>query len=100
MNGGEEVSFGFVVSGGDGAVELQPSEEILDQMPGFEQFAIEWARGSAICLGRNDGRLAGRGHRFENATVGVVGFVGDERIGLHLWQEFVGAGEIMLLAAG
>ena len=40
MDGGEEVSSGFVISCGDGAEELEFGEEVLDQVPGFVEFLV------------------------------------------------------------
>ena len=99
MNGSEEVSLCFIVSRCDCAVELQPGEEILDQMSGFESVTVESSLRRPVGFGRDDGAFSGLRQRFENALVGVISLVCDERIGLHLRQEFICTGKIMRFAA-
>jgi hypothetical protein len=80
-DGDEEAPLGLVVSSGYGAVLLQSGEEVFDQMPRLKGRAIESAAGRAISLWRDHGCFAGGLQRLENALVGVVGFICDERIG-------------------
>ena len=100
MDGGEEIALGLVVTSGDGTKLLEPGEEILDQMARLEQVAIVVAGDLAIGLGRDDGDLAGRCEWFENAFLGVERLVADQRVGLHVGQQMVGAGQIMRFATG
>jgi hypothetical protein len=44
--------------------------------------------------------FSGGGQRPDDPFVGFESFVGDQRIGLHVWQEFVRAHEIVGLATG
>ena len=54
----------------------------------------------AIAL-RWDDHLLSRGReRLDHPLVGVEGFVGDQRVGLHVGQQLVGADQIVGLAAG
>ena len=100
VNGGEEVSCGLVVAGGDGTELLELGEEILDQMARLVEVPIEVARQATVRLGRNHRSLPGGGQWHEDAFVGIEGLVGDQRFGLHRGKELVGAGQIMRLAAG
>ena len=100
MNGGEEVSCGLVVAGGDAAELLELGEEVLDQVPCFVEVAIVIPAHLAVGLwGDHDG-LAGGGQRDDHPCIGVESLVGDQRIGLHRRQQMVGARQIVCLAAG
>ena len=44
MDGGEEISGGFVVAGGNGSELFEFAEEVFDQMACFGEFLIERAR--------------------------------------------------------
>ena len=43
MDGGEEISGGFVVAGGDGSELLEFAEEVFDQVARFVEFFVEVA---------------------------------------------------------
>ena len=100
MDGGEKVAPGLVVAGGDGTKLLEPAEEVLDQVAGLEQVTIVGTGLRLAGAGRDDGGLAGRGERHEDALVRVKSLVGDQRVGLHAWQQVVGTGKIMDPATG
>jgi hypothetical protein len=100
MHGGEEVSGGLVVTGGDRSVLLEFGEEVLDQMPRGVEMAIELPLLLTICLRRDHHLLSGGRQWLDHAFIGVVGLIGDQRIGLHVWQECIGASQIMGLATG
>lgn len=100
LNGGKEITFGFVVAGCNGAELLKSGEEILDQMTSFKEVSIIFTTDLAIGLGRNDCDLAGYGERHKDPFIGVECLVGDEYTGLHGWQKVIGSDKIMRFAAG
>ena len=100
MDGGEEVARGLVVPRGDAAELLELGEEVLDQEPRLAEVAVVVPLLPPALARRNDGGLAGRGQGLQHARIGVEGAVGDERLGLHVGQQRVGAGEVVRLAAG
>src|SRR4051794_2108668 len=73
-----------------------------------KKFSIRWRalevaiigpRRAAIGLWRDDDGLAGGGQRLDDPLVGIKGLIGDQRLGLHVGQQVIGADEIMRLAA-
>lgn len=100
MHGGEEVPRGLVVTGRYRAILLEFGEEVLDQVARGVEMAIELPLLLSIGL-RRDHRLLSRGGEWRDDTlIGVIGLVGDQRVGFEAGQEFIGADEIMDLAAG
>ena len=55
VDGGEEISGGLIVAGGDGPELFELAEEILDQMARLVELAIKIARRNAASPGRDDG---------------------------------------------
>ena len=100
MNGGQEVAGSLVVARGDGAELLEFGEEILDQVARLEQVSVIVAAHFPVGLGRDHHGLAGGEERIDDPLLGIERLVGDQRLGLHRWQELVGADEIVRLAAG
>ena len=100
VNAGQEASCGLVVAGGNGPELLELGEEVLDQMPGLVEVLVEGARCLAGLARGDDGRLAGFSERLEHALVGIERLVGDERLGLKLWEQGIGSGQIVRLTAG
>lgn len=100
MDGGEEISGGFVITRGDGSVLLELAEEILHEMARLVQLLVEAALGFAVALGRDHRGFACREKRVDHALVGVEGFVRQQSVGFHLRQQHVGACQIMRLALG
>ena len=100
MDGGEEVSGGFVIARGDGTKLFEPAEEVLDQMAGLVEVLVIVARVLAIAFGRYDGRLAGFAERFDHPLVGIEALVGDHRIGGDGGEKRIGAVKIMGLTRG
>jgi hypothetical protein len=98
--GGQEVSCGFVVAGGDRAELFDFGEEVLDQVACFVEVTIVIPRPSALCPRRDHRGLAGGGQRRDDAFVGVKSLVSDQRVSLHRWQEVIGPDQIMGLPAG
>ena len=64
------------------------------------EFPIELARRGSVLSGRDRGGFSGGGGRRDDAFVGIVGFVGDQQVGGHLWQQSIGPGQIVHLARG
>ena len=98
MDCGEEISGGFVVSRGDGAILLELAEEILDEMARLVSLLVELALDLAVALGRDHDRLSPCKQRLDHPFVGIEGFVCQQGIGRHVWQQRVGAFQIMGLA--
>lgn len=99
MDGGEEVALSLIVSCSDGTKLLELGEEIFDQMPRLEQFAVVVARRLAALSRRDHGGLAGCLQGLNDALFGVECLVGDQRVRLHLRQEMIGAHQIVRFAA-
>src|SRR4051794_33364604 len=99
-NAGQEASCGLVVAGGGGPEMLELCEEVFDQMPGLVEVFVKGARCRPGLPRWDHGCLAGLGQRFEPPLVGIEGFVGNERLGLKLWQQRIGSSQIVLLTAG
>ena len=51
VDGGEEISCGFVVAGGDGAKLFEFAEEVFDQVARFIEFAVKLGRRMRFGLG-------------------------------------------------
>jgi hypothetical protein len=75
VDGGEEISGGFVVAGGDRPELLELAEEILDQMALFVEFAIEFTRRQPVWPGWDYGGFASRRQRVEDAAIGIEGAI-------------------------
>lgn len=100
INGGEEVACGLIVTGCDRAVLFEFGEEVLNQVTSGVEMAIQFPGLLPIGLGWDHRLLSGGHQRLDDTFVGVVGLVGDQRIGFEFGQEFIGTDEIMGLAAG
>ena len=98
MNGGEKVSGGFVVTGGDGAELLEFCEEILDQVSCFVEVAVIGACDFPVCFRWDYDGLVFASQHGDDPLIGVKCLVGDEQIGLHAGQELIGAHQIVGLA--
>ena len=99
LDSGEKVALGLVVTGGAGAELLEFAEEILDQIPCLIVVAIVLPLLLAIALGWDDGGLARRLEREQDAGVRVVAAVGDEQRCGERRQQHVGPGQLRRLAA-
>ena len=100
LDGGEKVALRLVVAGGDGAELLELGEEVLDQVTCLEEVSVIVAANLPVCLGRDDRGLAGGGQWGEDTFISIEGLVGDDGIGLHGWQEVIGAEQIVRLTSG
>ena len=100
MNCGQEIRGGLVVAGGDGTELLEPAVEVFDEMAGLVHVLVERTRGLAVASGRNDTGLARFLQRFDDAPVGIEGFVGEQSIGLHVRQQRICPLQVMGLARG
>lgn len=99
MDGCEEVSGCFVVTGGDGAELLEFCEEVLDQVSCFVEVVVVGPCDFPVCFRRNYDGLVFASQHGDDPLIGVERLVGDEQIGLHAWQKLIGAHQIMGLAA-
>ena len=100
MDGGEEISRGFVIACGDGSELFELTEEILDQVARLVEMFVEIAGLGAVAAERNDRPFPGFGKSLDDPLVGVVSLVGDQRIGGDVRQQRVRADKIMVLSGG
>ncbi len=98
MDCGEEISGGFVVAGGDGAVLLELTEEVLDEVARLVSFFVVVALDFAVALGRDHDRLALCQQRLDHPFIGIEGLVRQQGPGRHIRQQRVGPLQIMGLA--
>ena len=76
IDGGEEVTGGFIVVGGNSAVLLEPTEEVFDEMASLVKLLVIVALILAVFLRRNDDFFPRLAQRLENALFGIIRFVG------------------------
>ena len=69
-------------------------------MPGLVEVFVKGARCRPGFPRWDHRRLAGFGERREHALVRIERPVGDECLGLKLWEQRIGSGQIVLLTAG
>ena len=100
VNAGQEASCGLVVAGGNGPELLELGEEVLDQMPGLVEVFVKGARYLAGLARGDHRRLTSLGQRLEHPLVRIERFVGNERLGLKLWEQRIGSSQVMLLTTG
>lgn len=100
MDGCEAVTSGFALASGDCPELLQPGEEVLDQMAWPVEVAIVVARRPSICFRRDHHGFADRRQGLNEPFVGIEGFIGDGRVGLHVRQQMVSTDQVVCLAAG
>ena len=79
---------------------LEFGEEVLDQVACLVGVLVEGPGHSAVRLGGDHNGFASRRQRLDDRCVGIESFVGNQQIGLHGWQQVVGADQIMGLSAG
>ncbi len=97
---GQEVACSFVIACGNDAELLDLGEKILDQVARLVSVPIELRMFTAVGLGRDYRGFAGGSERIEDARIGVIGLIGDQRRGLHVRQKVVGAEQVVCLTAG
>jgi hypothetical protein len=90
----------FVVACGDGAELFEFAKEVLDEMARPIKFRVKVGGGPAVVSGRDDGRFTGCRQRLANALIGIKGLISDQPIGGHLWQQGIGAHQIVRLSRG
>ena len=69
-------------------------------MPCFVEVLVKAAGPLAVALRWDDHLLACSRERIDHPLVGVEGFVGDQRLGLHCRDQVISADEIVRFAAG
>ena len=99
MNASEEVACGFFVAGCDRPELLEFGEEVFNQMPGFVEVAIKVPGEDAVGFRRYDRPLAHSSQGVEDSRIGIEGFVCDQRVGLHGWDQMICAEQIVRLSA-
>ena len=95
MDGREEISGGFVVSGGNGSELFEFTEEIFNEVSRFVEISIKIGGRQTILPRWDYGRFAGRCQRLADPRVSIEGLVGDQRISGHLRQQRIGSDQIM-----
>ena len=100
VNAREEVSRGLVVAGGNGTELLEPGEEIFNQMARLVEFTVIVARELAALFRRDHRNFSGRRQRLDHTLLSIKRLVGNQRLGLQLGQQVIGAHQVMRLAAG
>src|SRR4051812_44859509 len=68
-------------------------------MPGLVEVFVKGARGRPGLPRWDHGCLAGVSQRLEYPLVGIERFVGDECLGLKLWEQRIGSDQIVRLTA-
>ena len=98
MDGTEEVASRLVVASGDGAVLLEPGEEVLDEVASLVEMAVVVARLLARAARRDDHSFVRCQQWLDHPSLGVERPIGDEAVGFVARQQRIGAFEIMGLA--
>jgi len=98
LNGGEEVSPGLVVSGGNGTKLLELGEEVLDQMACLVEVAIIVTDHLTVGFGGDDRSLASEGQGLDDPLIGIERLVTDQGVGLHGREKMICPNEVMSLA--
>ena len=86
MDCGEEISGGFVVACRDSAELLEVAEEVFNVMTCLENRFVVGTLVSAIAPGWDHGSFSRCAKRVDHTLIGVVCFVCQQSVGLHLRQ--------------
>jgi len=100
MDGGEKVSRGFVVARGDRSELLELAEEVFNEVTCFVSGVVIAALSFAIAYGWDYRSFANSTKQIDHTLFGVICFICQQSVGLHLRQQNVGAFEIMRVARG
>ncbi len=100
MDGGEEVSCGFVIARSDGAELFEFGEEVFDQVARLVEFPVVAAGLEPFGAWWDNGRFTCTPERFQNAGLRIEAFIGDHRSGLKPRQQDIGPIQFARLAAG
>ena len=98
MDGGKEISGGFVVAGCDRPELSELAKEILDPVALFVEFSIELARRQAVWSRRDYGGFASRRQRIEYSAIGIEGAICDQQVGGHMRQQRIGPDQVVRLS--
>ena len=99
MQAGEKIARGFLVASRDAAELFDEIEEALDEVALGIEGEVAIAGDLAIRFWRDD-RLDVPDFEALNKAVGVVAFVAEKGLGLHLGREGFSLGDVVDLAAG
>lgn len=97
MDGPQKVARGLVVARGNGPVLLQACKKVLDQMPNLVEVSVILARLFVRCPRRNNHILALVQQRLDQPGVGIVGLVGKDGLRGGVFEQDIGALQIMRL---
>ena len=78
--------------------EVQLKRNCNAEMARLVSLLVELALDLAVALGRDHDRLSPCKQRLDHAFVGIEGLVCQQGLGRHVWQQRVGAFQIMGLA--
>jgi len=100
MDGGEEISGGFVIACSDGAELFEFGKEVFNQVACFVEFFVVGSRLKAFGAWRNHSLFSSLAQRFKHSGLGIEALVGDDDSGLKLRQQNVGSVQLASLPAG
>jgi hypothetical protein len=89
LDGGQEVSRGLFVAGGDRTQLLDLGGEVPDQVARVIKLSVIVAQRGPVGPRRDHGGSAGGGQRLQDADIGVERLVGDQRIASKVGKEVV-----------
>jgi hypothetical protein len=98
VDGGEEVTPGLVVSGGNGTKLLELGKEVLDQMACLVEMTIIVTDHLTVGFGGDDRGLASNGQWLDNPLIGIERLITDQGVGLHGREKVICPNEVMSLA--
>ena len=81
----------FVVARRDGPEMLEFGEEVLDQMTRLSEIFVIVALERAVAFGRHDSVLARLLQGLEDPLLGILGFLGHDRVGLKVRHQGIRA---------
>lgn len=99
MDGGEEVTGGFVVASCNSSELLELCEEVLDQVAGLVEVAVMVALDHTVFPGRDDNRFPRRLQGQDDPLIGIIAPVSQHRVRFEAREQNVGAVEIASLTA-
>jgi len=94
IDGTEEVSRCFVISGCDGAVLFQPGKEVFDQMPSFVEMFVVRALHVAVCPGRDDDLFTRVFQWLNDPFIRIMGFIGNHGLRRDVGQQRIGTFQV------
>jgi len=90
IDGSEEVSRCFVISGCDSAVLFQSGKEVFDQVPCLVEMFVVRALHVAVCLRRDDDLFTRVFQWLNDPFIRIMGFIGNHGLRGNLGQQHIG----------